>query len=56
MPFWGFHMFFRCTSEICGAKYEANTPLEACPRCRSPVVVGIDFFDVLNQDYEIIEE
>lgn len=49
-------MYFRCTNNYCGAKYSANAPLEACPKCRSPVAAGIDFIDMLNQNYEIIED
>lgn len=49
-------MFFSCTNDYCSSKYTANAPLEACPKCRSPVAAGIDFIDMLNHTYETIEE
>jgi len=30
--------------------------MQVCPKCRSPVAVGIDFFDTLSHSYEVIEE
>ena len=49
-------MFFKCTNDICGAKYETENQLQVCPKCRSPTAPGIDFFDILTNNYEILAD
>ena len=49
-------MFFRCTSNICGAKYESVNDLQVCPKCRNPTAPGLDFLDILHNTYEILED